>query len=95
MVCLSDNSSELKSSQMNTVLQQLGIKHIFSNPYRPQGNSHIENVHNFLKRTLSNFYLVQMQNGTRSYHLSAAVLTQPLQLMTWKVHFFSFMVETH
>ena len=49
MVCLSDNGSELKNSQMNTVLKQLGIKPIFSNPYRPQGNSRIENVHNFLK----------------------------------------------
>ena len=54
-VCLSDNSSELKSSQMNSILKQLGIKHIFSNPYRPQGNSCIENVHNFLKRTLTKY----------------------------------------
>ena len=50
MVCLSDNRAELKNSQMNTILKQLGIKHIFLNPYRPQGNSRIENVHNFLKR---------------------------------------------
>ena len=49
MLCLSDNRSELKNSQKNTVLKQLGIKHIFLNPYRPQGNSHIENVHYFLK----------------------------------------------
>ena len=55
MVCLSDNGSELKSSQMNTVLKQLGIKHIFSNPYRPQGNSCIENVHNFFKWMLTKF----------------------------------------
>ena len=40
---------------MNTILKQLGIKHIFSNPYRPQGNSCIENIHNFLKRTLAKF----------------------------------------
>ena len=40
---------------MNTVLKQLGIKHIYSNLYRPQGNSQIENVHNFLKRTLTKF----------------------------------------
>ena len=53
MVCLSDNGSELKNNQMNTGLKQLGIKHIYSNPYRPQGNSCIENVHNFLKRTLT------------------------------------------
>ena len=48
MVCLLDNGSELKNSQMNTVLMQLGIKCIYSNPYRPQVNSRIENVHNFL-----------------------------------------------
>ena len=55
MVCLSDNDPELKNNQMNTVLKQLGIKCIYSNPYRPRGNSHIENVHNFLKRTLTKF----------------------------------------
>ena len=27
----------------------------FYNPYRPQGNFHIENIHNFLKRTLTRF----------------------------------------
>ena len=55
MVCLSDNRIKLKNNQMNTIIKQLGIKHIFSNPYRPQGNSHIENIHNFLKRTLTKF----------------------------------------
>ena len=39
MVCLLDNGSELKNNQMNTVVKQLGIKCIYSNPYRPQGNS--------------------------------------------------------
>ena len=55
MVCLSDNGSELNNSQMYTVLKQLGIKCIFSNQNRPKGNSHIENVQNFLKRTLTKF----------------------------------------
>ena len=55
MVCLSDNGLELKNSQMNTVLKQLGIKCIYFNPYQPQGNSRIENVLNFLKRMLTKF----------------------------------------
>ena len=55
MVCLLDNGSELKNNQMNTILKQLGIKCIYSNLYRPQGNSRIENVHNFLKRMLTKF----------------------------------------
>ena len=42
-----------KNSQTNTILKQLDIKHVYSNPYRPQGNSRIENSHNFLKRTLT------------------------------------------
>ena len=44
MVCLLDNGSELKNNQMNKVLKELGIKHIYSNHYRPQGNSQIENI---------------------------------------------------
>ena len=35
MVCLLDNGSELKNSEMNTVLAEFGKKQIFSNPYRP------------------------------------------------------------
>ena len=65
MVCFSDNGSELKNSQMSTVLTQLGIEHIFSNPYRPQGNSCIENIHNSSKEHLLSFYLVQMQSGIK------------------------------
>ena len=87
MACLLYNGSELKNNQMNTILKQVGIKHIFSNPYRPQGNSHFENIHNFLKGTLS-FYLVQMQSGIGFYLSSAIVSIQLLQLMTWKVHIF-------
>ena len=55
VICLSDNEPELKNTQMNIVLKHLGIKHIFSNQYRPQGNSHIKNVHNILKQTLTKF----------------------------------------
>ena len=55
MVCLLDNGSELKKTAKWTQLKQLGIKCIHSNPYWPQGNSRIENVHNFLKRTVTKF----------------------------------------
>ena len=41
---------------MNTVLKQLGIKCIYSNHYKPQGTSQIENIHNFLKGTLTKFF---------------------------------------
>ena len=50
MVCLLDNGSELNNNQMNTVLKNLGIKCIYSNLYRPQGHSQIENIHHFIKK---------------------------------------------
>ena len=38
-----------------SVFDSLGIKHIYSNPYYPKGNSRIENIHNFLKYTIATF----------------------------------------
>ena len=41
--------------QPNEYNFKTGIKHIYLNPYKPQGNSRIENIHNFLKRTVTKF----------------------------------------
>ena len=38
-----------------SICDTLGIKGIYSNPYYPRGNSRIENIHNFLKRTMAKF----------------------------------------
>ena len=38
-----------------SVFDSLGIKHIYSNPYYPKGNSRIENIHNFLKHSIAKF----------------------------------------
>ena len=35
---LQDNSTEFKNSQLIATFKSLGIKPIYSNPYRPQGN---------------------------------------------------------
>ena len=52
---LQDNGTEFKNSQQVATLKSLGIKPIHRNPYRPQGNSRLENAHNFLKHTISKF----------------------------------------
>ena len=52
---LQDNGSKFKNSQLIATFKLLGIKLIFSNPYRPQGNSRIENAPNFIKHTISKF----------------------------------------
>ena len=52
---LKDNGTEFKKKQLMSVFDSLGIKHIYSNPYYPKSNSRIENVHNFLKCTITMF----------------------------------------
>ena len=45
---LQGNGTEFKNEQLISVFNSLGIKCIYSNPYYPQGNGRIDNVHNFL-----------------------------------------------
>ena len=52
---LQANGTEFKKEQLISVFNSLGIKHIYSNPYYARGNSRIENVHNFLKCTITKF----------------------------------------
>ena len=50
---LQDNGTEFKNDQLMSMFDTFGINHIYSNPYHPQGNGRIENVHNFLKCTIA------------------------------------------
>ena len=52
---LQDKGTEFKNEQLMSVFNSLGIKHIYSNPYYPRGNSRIENIQNFLKCTIAKF----------------------------------------
>ena len=52
---LQENGTELKSDHIISTFKSLGIKRIFSNPFYPKGNGRIENIHNFLKRTIAKF----------------------------------------
>ena len=55
MTILSDSGTEFKNKVLNEVCDQLGIRRLFFNPFHPQGNVKVENVHNFLKRSLTKF----------------------------------------
>ena len=51
---LTDNGTEFKNELFNTIAEQLGVERkIYTPPYRPQLNGHIEGFHNFLKACLS------------------------------------------
>ena len=51
---LTDNGTEFKNDLFNTIAEQLGVERkIYTPPYRPQSNGHIEGFHNFLKTCLS------------------------------------------
>ena len=94
MICLSDNGSKLKNNQMNTVLAQSGIKQIYPNPYRPRGNSHIEIIHNFLKRTLTEFLSSSDAEWDKILPFACYCFNATPPLMTWRVHSSLYMVET-
>ena len=51
---LSDNGAEFKNDVFTQVAEQLGVERkIYTPPYRPQSNGHIDGFHNFLKACLS------------------------------------------
>ena len=52
---LSNNGIEFKNKALNEACDQPGIKRLFSSLFHLQGNSRIENSHNFLKLALPSF----------------------------------------
>ena len=54
---LSDNDTKFRNKVLNELYDQLFNKRVFSNPFHPQGNAKVENVYNFLKRTLTKFFV--------------------------------------
>ena len=52
---LQDNGTEFKNNQLIATFKSLGIKPIYSNLYRLQCNSRLENAHNFLKCIIAKF----------------------------------------
>ena len=50
-----NNDTEFNNELLMSVFDSLHAKRIYSNPYYPRGNSRIENVHNFLKRSIAKF----------------------------------------
>ena len=54
---LTDNGTGFKNDLFNTIAEQLGVeRNIYTPPYRPQSNGHIEGFHNFLKACLSKHF---------------------------------------
>ena len=52
---LSDNGTEFENNIIYEVYDHICIKRLFSNSFHTQGNAKVENVHSFLKRTLTKF----------------------------------------
>ena len=62
MKILSDNGTEFKNQLFEKVAKELGVKHkIYTAPYRPSSNGHIEGFHNFLKACISKHVSPQLE----------------------------------
>ena len=53
---LSDNGTEFKNQLFEKIAKELGMKHkIYTAPYCPSSNGHIEGFHNFLKACIAKY----------------------------------------
>ena len=69
-----------------SVFDNLGIKHIYSNPYYPMGNSKIENVHNLLKCTIVKFTYDSQLEWHDAYCYNIAPSVDDLKSPFYLVH---------
>ena len=59
---LSDNGTEFKNQLFETIAKELGMKHkIYTTPYCPSSNGHIEGFHNFLKACIAKHVSSQLE----------------------------------
>ena len=50
---LTDNGTEFKNKEMNTICRELGVKQVFSPAYTPQSNGRLEGWHRFVKACIA------------------------------------------
>ena len=62
---LLDNGTSFINEDWRNLAKVLSFKHIQSSPRNPRANGHIENVHNFLKRTMKK---IRHGNKTIKWH---------------------------
>ena len=59
---LSDNGTEFKNQPFEKIAKELGVKHkIYTTPYHPSSNGHIEGFHNFLKACIAKHVSSQLE----------------------------------
>ena len=63
---LSDNGTSFINKHWKNLAKALAFTHIQSSPRNPQANGHIENMHNFLKRTMK-----KIRHGVKKNHQMA------------------------
>ena len=66
---LSDNDPEFGNMLFMQIASTLGMKQVFSSPCYPNGNGHIENVHNFLKHAYGSISPLNFHGRSGSHSL--------------------------
>ena len=91
---LSDNGISFINKHWRNLAKALSFTHIQSSPKNPRANSHIKNMHNFLKRTMKK---IRHSNKTIKWHKAIQIAadyhnTFPAHL-TDTHHFYSTLAE--
>lgn len=50
-----DNGPQFSANKLRTFFEENGLNHVFTHPYTPQENGHIESFHSILSKTLDNY----------------------------------------
>ena len=85
---LSDNGTSFINEHWRNLAKTLVFMHIQSSPRNPRANGHIENVHNFLKRTMKKIrHSDKPSNGTKPFRLQC-IFTTPFPVLPTHTHCF-------
>ena len=75
MAIVSYNSTEFKNEVLNDACDEIGIKMLYFNPFHPQGNAKVENVHE--KGPLPYSWTIVILSGMNYFHLFVIAIPFP------------------
>ena len=94
-VLISDRGTNLLSKAISTVYQKLGIKHITTTAYRPQGNAKVERLHASVNSALAHLVNSSHDNWDDNLDFALLALRTSVHASTNETPFFYYYWTRH